>query len=103
MVADYIPVGQTVQFHIRDHETADAEMQQLLSNKVNEVHPKSAILFTCNGRGTHMFPDVNHDADLLRRTLGTDKIAGFFAAGELGSVGGKNFLHGFTASTAIFS
>ncbi len=103
MVADYIPVGQTVQFHIRDHETADAEMQQLLSNKVNEVHPKSAILFTCNGRGTHMFPDVHHDAALLRQTLGTDKIAGFFAAGELGSVGGKNFLHGFTASTAIFS
>ena len=30
-----------------------------------------------------MFPDVNHDADLLRRTLGTDKIAGFFAAGEI--------------------
>jgi small ligand-binding sensory domain FIST len=29
-------------------------------------------------------------------------VAGFFAAGELGPVGGKNFLHGFTASLALF-
>ena len=28
-------------------------------------------------------------------------MAGFFAAGELGPVGGRNFLHGFTASVAL--
>ena len=102
-VADYIPVGQTVQFHIRDHESANAEMQQLLTEKVNDVLPKSAILFTCNGRGSRMFPEPHHDAELVCRTLGTDLVTGFFAAGELGTVGGKNFLHGFTASTVIFS
>ncbi|MCH2183127.1 MAG: FIST C-terminal domain-containing protein [Mariniblastus sp.] len=103
MVADYVPVGQTVQFHIRDHETADAEMQQLVDDQVKQVHAKSAVLFTCNGRGTNLFPELHHDAELLSRALDTDQIAGFFAAGELGSVGGKNFLHGFTASVAIFT
>ena len=29
-------------------------------------------------------------------------LAGFFAAGELGPVGGTNFIHGFTASTVLF-
>ena len=103
MVADYVPVGQTVQFHIRDHETADVEMQQLVADKANQVHARSAILFTCNGRGTNLFPELHHDAELLTRALKTDQVAGSFAAGEIGSVGGKNFLHGFTASVAIFT
>jgi small ligand-binding sensory domain FIST len=28
--------------------------------------------------------------------------AGFFAAGEIGPVGGRSFLHGFTATLAVF-
>ena len=103
VVADYMKVGQTVQFHIRDHETATAEMQQLLVNQMSNHPIQSALLFTCNGRGTRMFPEPNHDAELLSKTLGADVIAGLFAAGEIGSVGGKNFLHGFTASIALFS
>ncbi len=30
------------------------------------------------------------------------RLAGFFAQGELGPVGGQNFIHGFTASIALF-
>jgi hypothetical protein len=29
-------------------------------------------------------------------------MVGFFAQGELGPVGGRNFLHTFTASMAVF-
>jgi hypothetical protein len=29
-------------------------------------------------------------------------MAGFFAQGELGPIGGRNFLHTFTASMAVF-
>ena len=37
-------------------------------------------------------------ADMLR----TDALAGFFCGGEIGPVGGKAFLHGFTATLAVF-
>jgi len=30
-------------------------------------------------------------------------VAGFFAAGEVGPVGGHNHVHGFTASILVFS
>jgi len=30
-------------------------------------------------------------------------VGGFFCAGEIGPVGGRNFLHGFTATLAVFA
>jgi small ligand-binding sensory domain FIST len=35
--------------------------------------------------------------------MGPIPVAGFFAQGEIGPVGGRNFLHGYTASVALFS
>jgi small ligand-binding sensory domain FIST len=64
--------------------------------------PVAALLFTCNGRGTRLFPEPDHDAAMLAKMLGDIPVAGFFCAGEFGPVGGKNFLHGFTASVAVF-
>jgi small ligand-binding sensory domain FIST len=61
-----------------------------------------ALLFTCNGRGTRLFPHPHHDASMIAELLGEIPTGGFFAAGELGPVGGRNFLHSFTASIAIF-
>ena len=46
--------------------------------------------------------DLFHDAGLVARMLGEIPVAGFFCAGELGPVGGQNFLHAFTASIALF-
>jgi small ligand-binding sensory domain FIST len=60
------------------------------------------LLFTCNGRGTHMFAGPSHDALVIEEMLGTVPLAGAFCAGELGPVGGRNFLHGFTASVVVF-
>lgn len=76
----------------------------MLDREVRELRgrPSGALLFTCNGRGTRLFPAPNHDAELVSSYLGGAPLAGFFCAGELGPVGGKNFLHGFTASLAIF-
>lgn len=101
-VGDYVRVGQTVQFHIRDWQTADHELQQLLGAVKDEARPAAALLFTCNGRGTRLFPEPNHDAVAVAEALGDIPLAGFFAAGELGPVAGKNFMHGFTASLALF-
>jgi small ligand-binding sensory domain FIST len=102
-VGDFFRVGQTVQFHIRDEQTADDDLQELL-NRAKDVKSNAhgALLFTCNGRGTRLFSTPNHDAGLVSAAFGGLPLAGFFAQGEIGPVGGKNFLHGFTASIALF-
>ncbi len=103
-VGDAVDVGQTVQFHVRDAATADEELRSLLERQSAELpgEPAGALLFTCNGRGSRMFPTPDHDAELVSKHFGGVPVAGFFCAGELGPVGGKNFLHGFTASVAVF-
>src|SRR5262249_46205872 len=104
-VGDYVRLGQTVQFHIRDEVTADDDLRKLLGAvETNARLPGSrgALLFTCNGRGTRMFTSSNHDATCVQDLLGEIPVAGFFAQGEIGPVGQQNFLHGFTASVAVF-
>lgn len=104
VIGDYVRPGQTVQFHVRDADTADGELKQMLAalKQTADADKRGALLFTCNGRGTRLFPDPNHDAEAIGDALDNSPLAGFFAAGEMGPVGGKNFLHGFTASIAIF-
>lgn len=105
VVGDFFRPGQTVQFHLRDHETADDDLKQLLRTLSGDetIQAAGALLFTCNGRGTRLFPQPDHDAGCIRQSLGAIPVAGFFAAGELGPVGNENFMHGFTASIAIFT
>ena len=99
-VGDTIEVGETIQFHVRDAATADEDLRTLLQR---EAEPATgALLFTCNGRGSRLFSSPDHDASLVSEKLGGLPLAGFNCAGEIGPVGGKNFLHGFTASIALF-
>jgi len=100
-IGDYVRPGQTVQFHIRDHDSASAELAQLLKKHTNEGLSKAALLFTCNGRGLNLFQDPNHDAARIQ-SVAPIPLSGFFAAGEIGPVGNKSFLHGFTASIVLF-
>ncbi|HVV99818.1 MAG TPA: FIST N-terminal domain-containing protein [Planctomycetaceae bacterium] len=102
-IGNLIRVGQTVQFHVRDAETADEELLQLLQRATaDHAHYGAALLFSCNGRGTRLFSKPNHDAQAIQSVCGPLPLAGFFAQGELGPVGGKNYIHGFTASIALF-
>lgn len=96
-VDDLVPVGATVQFQVRDAATADEDLNQLLAGREADA----ALMFTCNGRGMHLFGTPDHDAKVLDERVGVP-AAGFFAAGEFGPVGGRNFVHGFTASIALF-
>ncbi|RUL89566.1 FIST signal transduction protein [Tautonia sociabilis] len=100
-VSDLVRVGQTVQFHVRDAETADEDLHALLDPPISPS-PVGALLFSCNGRGTRLFPSPDHDARVLTEHLGPVPVCGFFAMGELGPVGGRNYVHGFTASIALF-
>jgi small ligand-binding sensory domain FIST len=104
-VGDEIQIGQTVQFHVRDAASADADLRRALERELAALggrRPAGALLFTCNGRGSRLFAEPDHDAGLIAATLGDIPLAGFFCAGELGPVGGQNFLHTFTASIALF-
>ena len=103
-IGDFARVGQTVQFHIRDAQTAHEDLGELLAaaKAAGQAPPAGALLFTCNGRGTRLFPEPHHDATAISQPWGKLPLAGFFAQGEIGPVGGKNFLHGFTASVALF-
>lgn len=98
-VGEVMAVGETVQFHVRDPQTADEDLRTQLESL--RVTPSGALLFTCNGRGTNLFAEPDHDARLLSEILSTP-LAGLFCAGELGPIGGRNFLHGQTASVALF-
>jgi len=100
-LADYVRVGQTVQFQVRDAQTADEDLREMLQAAAARPAVACALLFGCNGRGTRMFPQSCHDIAMTHEILGNIPVAGFFAAGELGPVGGKNFMHGHTASMAI--
>jgi small ligand-binding sensory domain FIST len=103
-IGNRVRVGQTVQFHVRDAEGADEDLSQLLQSNLaaNTSKPRGALLFSCNGRGTRLFTESNHDAGSIQRVAGPLPLAGFFAQGEFGPVGGRNFIHGFTASVAFF-
>jgi len=97
-VNDEVEVGTTVQFHVRDAAAAHTELDNLLSGG-GDVD--AALLFSCNGRGARLFGVPDHDAGLLSRRVGPVPTAGFFAAGELGPVSGRNELHSYTASLLL--
>jgi small ligand-binding sensory domain FIST len=102
-VGEPVRVGQTLRFHVRDARSADEDLRENLSGALEGDRAAGALLFTCNGRGTNMFPDRDHDARAVGEALETENaLAGFFCAGEIGPVGGKPFLHGFTATLAVF-
>ena len=97
-VGDVVPVGSTVQFQVRDADSADADLRSMMTDRSAD----GALVFTCNGRGTHLFDQPDHDASVIAATLGGVPTGGMFCAGELGPVGTGNFLHAYTASVALF-
>jgi small ligand-binding sensory domain FIST len=99
-VGDSVRAGQTVQFHVRDAASADEDLRGLLAAHA-ESRPAGVLVFTCNGRGLRLFDQPHHDARCVRDCLGSVPTAGFFAQGEIGPIGDRTFLHGFTASIAL--
>ena len=102
-VTGIVSEQDTVQFHVRDAATAQEDLELLLTPQAFEPEAAGALLFTCNGRGARMYGRPDGDISLVRQALGSEvPVSGFFCGGELGPIGGANFVHGFTASLAIF-
>ncbi|HEY3141345.1 MAG TPA: FIST N-terminal domain-containing protein [Acidimicrobiales bacterium] len=97
-VGALVEVGTTVQFHVRDAATADEDLRALLAGH----RADGALVFTCNGRGRHLFGTPHHDARLVADIVSDhNAVAGMFCAGEIGPVGTRSFLHGFTACALL--
>jgi small ligand-binding sensory domain FIST len=97
-VGDRVEVGTTVQFQVRDAVAADEDLRAMLADATGDA----ALVFTCNGRGRRLFGEPDHDARVVHDTLGAPALAGMFCAGEFGPIGGRSFVHGFTASVLVF-
>lgn len=103
-IGEHVRIGQTFRLHVRDARSADEDLRLALHETrahSDRQTPAAALLFSCNGRGTHMFGTPHHDAAAIADELGIP-TAGLFCNGEIGPVGGTTFLHGFTATMAVF-
>jgi small ligand-binding sensory domain FIST len=89
-----------VQFHLRDARTSADDLDQLLAR--HRGTPAGSLLFSCLGRGTHLYGRADHDTDLVRRHFGDVPLGGFFCNGEIGPVQGTTFLHGYTSAFGLF-
>lgn len=95
--------GMTVQFLVRDAASASEDLDHVVRALPGRERASGALLFSCNGRGTRLFGKPDHDAACIQGAWGSElPVAGFFANGEMGPVGGRNSVHGFTASLALF-
>jgi small ligand-binding sensory domain FIST len=104
-VGDLLRTGQTVQFQVRDAETADEDLRHLLAAERRHLgvsQPCGALLFSCLGRGERMYGAAHHDIKLVQENLGPVPVAGFFCNGEIGPVGRRAFIHGFTSVVGLF-
>ena len=104
-IGETLKEGQTVQFHLRDAETSAQDLDGLLTRYAGE-HPiyeeTGALLFSCLGRGSHLYGRADHDTDMFRERVSAMPLTGFFCNGEIGQVAGTTFLHGYTSSFGIF-
>lgn len=101
-IGDSVMEGETIQFHLRDAFTAQEDLEMMLIPQMFRPPAAGGLLFTCNGRGTRLYNHPNGDISIIQRSLENRHLAGFFCAGEIGPIGGENFLHGHTASLVLF-
>lgn len=102
-VGGHVEVGTTVQFHVRDRDSASEDLRRLLAGVDEDAGgpgAHGALLFTCNGRGRALFGTEDHDAALVASVAGP-AVAGMACAGEIGPSAGRNHLHGHTASVLL--
>lgn len=105
--------GQNVQFHLFDAQAASDDISAVLRRYATErlnsskgealpSPPRGALLFSCLGRGVHLYGKPDHDTHAFQSHLGEVPLAGFFCNGEIGPVGGTTFVHGWTSCFGLF-
>lgn len=103
-VGELLRPGRRVRFHVRDRISSSEDLERTLL----EAHDgpgngcRGALLFSCLGRGMHLYGVPDHDTRAFRARFPGAPIAGCFCSGEVGPVGGQTQLHGFTSSFGLF-
>ena len=106
-IGDLLSVGRSVQFHLRDSQASSQDLREVLVRGQRESNapnpPRGALVFSCLGRGRHLYGEEGHDSRLFTEVVGPVALGGFFCNGEIGPVHGTTYLHGYTSSFALFS
>lgn len=102
MVGAILKAGQTIQFQLRDSETSTEDLKILLEKLKTVPSNVGALLVSCCGRGRGLYGVPDHDAKMIQLLRGPLPLTGFFANGEIGPIGDKNYIHGYTSSLVIF-
>lgn len=105
-VATLPRIGQTVQFQLRSAHTATQDFEEILTRARIELDRTTVFggcLCDCTSRGSHLFGNPNHDAALIEKHFGRIGLSGFFCNGEFGPIGKKHYVHGYSASLALFA
>jgi small ligand-binding sensory domain FIST len=96
-------IGQTLQFQLRDPRAARADLRRrCVELRARRARPFASLLFTCAGRGEGFFGEKGCDAGALAEGFGPHPCAGGFCLGEIGPASSGTFVHGYTASAALF-
>ena len=106
-VGAHLHEGMVVHFHLRDKVTSAQDLEAMcrryqMAHGAEHQAPEGALLFSCLGRGIHLYGVPDHDSKLLQKFFGPIPIGGFFCNGEIGPVHHQTFLHGYTSSVALF-
>lgn len=96
---------QVAQLHLRDAQTSAEDLVRLLERTRANTEtraPAGALLFSCLGRGHHLYGRPDHDTGLFAERFASTPVGGFFCNGEIGPVGETTFLHGYTSAFGLF-
>jgi small ligand-binding sensory domain FIST len=104
-IGESLKNGQVVQFHLRDATTSALDLRTMLTRyraSLSGGAPQGALLFSCLGRGRNLYGEAHHDSRVILDHLGDLPLGGFFCNGEIGPIGGRSYLHGYTSAIALF-
>jgi small ligand-binding sensory domain FIST len=104
-IATPLRVGQNLQFHIRDANTASMDFEHLLKFRMQALGRRlvyGACLCDCIGRGSSLFGVPDHDVSVIRDIIPGLGVGGVFCNGEFAPLAGRTLLHGYAASLALF-
>ncbi len=100
-VGDEIHSGRKMRLHLRDAAASAADLRAVLRKCAMTAAPAGALLFSCAGRGAEFYGESDHDSRVFREIVGDVPLGGFFCSGEIGPVGPRTFLHGYTSCFAL--
>ncbi len=98
-----IPLGATVQFHVRDEAAADEDLNVILEGVSARMGDRleGALLFSSTSRGRFMFDNHDHDAAVANARL-LVPVTGFFSDAEFAPVRGVCAMNRQTATLLAF-